>query len=132
MEKISKSNSGQGFGTAGLVFGILSLIIVFIPDINIHIFIAILFGLIGVSLSALALSQANKNDGKLFLIRVALIICIVSIIVSILRGVYIGADNIEDSIEYLEKEMMRLKKQLKSRLRKLLKEWMIWKKFLKN
>ena len=74
MEENKTSNAGQGFGIAGLVLGIIALIISFIPCLGMW---AIIPGIIAIVLSAIGFSQANKANAKKGLVIAALVISIV-------------------------------------------------------
>jgi hypothetical protein len=69
----NKTDAGQGLGIAGFVLGILAVILAFIPCIGI---LALIPGIIGITLSGIALSQANKGNGYKGLIIAALVISI--------------------------------------------------------
>lgn len=71
----TKTDAGQGLGIAGFVLGILALILAFIPCIGI---LALIPGIIGITLSAIALTQANSGNGSKGLIIAALIISILA------------------------------------------------------
>jgi len=71
-----KSTAGQGLGIAGLVLGILAIPMGLIPC---TFYIGILFGIIGIVLSLVALSQANRGYGPKTLIIAALICSIVGL-----------------------------------------------------
>jgi hypothetical protein len=64
------TNAGQGLGIAGLVMGVLAIPLGIIPC---TFFIALVFGAMGIVLSAIALSQANRGNGPRGLIIAALI-----------------------------------------------------------
>lgn len=68
MEEI-KSNAGQGLGTAGLILGILAIPLGIIPCTFV---LGILFGLAGIVLSIVALTQANRYNAPKALIIAAL------------------------------------------------------------
>jgi len=74
MEENKNVNAGQGLGIAGLVLGIIALIISFIPCLGMY---ALVPGIIAVILSAIAFSQASKANAKKGLITAALIVSIV-------------------------------------------------------
>lgn len=78
-----KSNAGQGLGIAGLVLGIIAILICFIPCVGI---LAIVPGLVGVTLSAIAYNQAIKGNGARGLIIAALVISILGSSVALLQG----------------------------------------------
>jgi hypothetical protein len=71
-----KSTAGQGLGIAGLVLGILAIPVGIFPC---TFFIGILFGIIGIVLSLVALSQANRGAGPRGLIIAALVCSIVGL-----------------------------------------------------
>ena len=71
-----KSTAGQGLGIAGLILGILAIPMGIIPC---TFYIGILFGIIGIVLSLVALSQANRGYGPKALIIAALICSIVGL-----------------------------------------------------
>src|SRR6056297_3318303 len=74
MEENKTSNAGQGLGIAGLVLGIIALIISFIPCLGVW---AILPGIVAIVLSAIGFSQANKANAAKGLVIAALIISII-------------------------------------------------------
>src|SRR5512145_279201 len=71
-----KSNAGQGLGIAGLVMGILAIPVGLFPC---TFYIGIVFGIIGLILSLVALSQANRGYGPKALIIVALVCSLVGL-----------------------------------------------------
>jgi hypothetical protein len=71
-----KSTAGQGLGIAGLVLGILAIPMGIIPC---TFYLGIVFGIIGIVLSLVALSQANRGYGPKALIIAALICSIVGL-----------------------------------------------------
>jgi len=73
MEQI-KSTAGQGLGIAGLIFGILAIPAGLIPC---TFFLGVLFGISGIVLSIVALTQANRGNGPKALIISALICSII-------------------------------------------------------
>lgn len=68
---IQRTNAGQGLGIAGLIIGIVSLIIAFIPCVGVFAFFP---ALISIILSAVGLSQASRSNGARGLTLSALII----------------------------------------------------------
>jgi polyhydroxyalkanoate synthesis regulator phasin len=72
-----KSTAGQGLGIAGLILGILAIPMGIIPC---TFYIGILFGIIGIVLSLVALSQANRGYGPRTLIIAALVCSIVGLV----------------------------------------------------
>ena len=79
MEENKASNAGQGLGIAGLVLGIIALIISFIPCLGMY---ALVPGIIAIILSAIGFSQASKVNAKKGLITAALIISIVGTVIA--------------------------------------------------
>ena len=71
-----KSTAGQGLGIAGLVMGILAIPMGLIPC---TFYVGIIFGIIGIVLSLVALSQANRGFGPKTLIIAALICSIIGL-----------------------------------------------------
>ncbi len=65
-----QSTTGQGLGIAGLVMGIMAIPLGIIPC---TFFIALVFGAVGIVLSSIALSQANRQKGPKGLIIAALV-----------------------------------------------------------
>jgi hypothetical protein len=71
-----KSTAGQGLGIAGLVMGIMAIPMGIIPC---TFYIGIIFGVIGIVLSLVALTQANRGFGPKTLIVAALVCSIVGL-----------------------------------------------------
>jgi len=69
-----KSNAGQGLGIAGLVLGVMAIPLGVIPC---TFYMGIVFGIVGIVLSIVALSQANRGNGPKALIIAALICSLV-------------------------------------------------------
>ena len=109
MEKI-KTNAGHGLGVAGLVLGILSLFMAFIPCVGV---IAIGPGVIAIVLSILGLVQANKNNGAKGINIAALIISgLGTLIACVWLFVFVGIasldeDQIEGMVEDVIEEVVR-------------------------
>ena len=76
--KVNTHNNGQGFAIAGLVIGILALLISFIPCIGIT---AILIGILAVVFSAVAFSMARKSDSQKGMALAALIVSSLAVII---------------------------------------------------
>ncbi|MDA3953254.1 MAG: hypothetical protein PF485_06385 [Bacteroidales bacterium] len=73
MEEYKATNSSQGLGIAGLVLGIIALIISFIPCLGMW---ALVPGIVAITLSAIGYSQANKVNAPKGIIIAALVISI--------------------------------------------------------
>jgi hypothetical protein len=71
-----KSTAGQGLGIAGLVMGITAIPMGIFPC---TFYIGIIFGIIGIVLSLVALTQANRGNGPKNLIISALVCSIVGL-----------------------------------------------------
>lgn len=108
-----KTTAGQGFGIAGMVLGILALIVAFIPCIGI---IAIAPGAIAILLSVIGLIQANQKNGAKGLIIAALVISILATSIAAIWGIVIGGisreghiwrDRVERIIESTDQESIR-------------------------
>jgi hypothetical protein len=69
-----RSNAGQGLGIAGLVLGIMAIPLGIIPC---TFYLGILFGIIGLVLSIVALTQAHRGFGPKGLIIAAMICSVV-------------------------------------------------------
>lgn len=78
-----KSNAGQGLGIAGLVLGIISFLIAFIPCVGL---LALIPGAIAITFSSIAYNQANRGNGAKGLIIAALIISIIATSVAAIWG----------------------------------------------
>jgi hypothetical protein len=88
MEEVKKSNAGHGLGIAGLVLGILALIIAFIPCVGA---LALIPGIIAIILSAVGLSQANKVNASRGLIVAGLVISIIAVAVALIWTLLLSA-----------------------------------------
>lgn len=84
-----KSNAGQGLGIAGLVMGILAIPMGIFPC---TFYIGIIFGIIGLVLSLVALSQANRGYGPKGLIIAALVCSIVGLTFASVWGFTLSRD----------------------------------------
>lgn len=78
------TNAGQGLGIAGLIMGVLAIPLGIIPC---TFFIALVFGAMGIVLSAIALSQANRGNGPRGLIIAALVCSILGFSFAFFWGV---------------------------------------------
>lgn len=73
MEEYKARNTSQGLGIAGLILGIIALVISFIPCLGTW---AIVPGVVAITLSAIGYAQANKVNAPKAIIIAALIISI--------------------------------------------------------
>ncbi|MBN2481410.1 MAG: hypothetical protein JXB19_06705 [Bacteroidales bacterium] len=89
MEEI-KSNAGQGLGIAGLILGVLAIPLGIIPC---TFFLGILFGLGGIIMSVVALTQANRWNGPKALIITALVCSIMGFTFATAWGVALSNHN---------------------------------------
>ncbi len=109
MEKI-KTNAGHGLGVAGLVLGILSLLMAFIPCVGV---IAIGPGGVAVVLSIIGLTQASKNNGAKGINIAALVISSLGTLIACLwLFVFVGIASldegqIENMVEDVIEEVVR-------------------------
>jgi hypothetical protein len=103
MEEI-RSNAGQGLGIAGLVLGILAIPMGIIPC---TFYLGILFGIVGIVLSLVALTQANRGDGPKTLIVAALICSIVGLTLASVWGFVFSRDGARVVNEIIREEMNR-------------------------
>lgn len=135
MEEVSnkQTNASQSLGVAGLVLGIIALIISFVPCFGWY---AIVPGIIAVVLSVIAYSQVKRTEAAKGMIIAALVISIVATTIAVLQitffaGVVKNAkDNIEkiddwseefkdhvndeESVEKLEKALDKLEEKMDS------------------
>ncbi len=102
MEENKAPNAGQGLGIAGLVLGIIALIISFIPCLGMW---AIVPGIIAVILSGIGFSQASKANAKKGLIIAALVISLVG--TAIAAWQFYIFRNAPDKIEEFGKEFQK-------------------------
>jgi hypothetical protein len=84
-----KSTAGQGLGIAGLIMGIMAIPMGLIPC---TFYIGIIFGIIGIVLSLVALSQANRGFGPKNLIIAALVCSIVGLTFATVWGFTLSRD----------------------------------------
>lgn len=101
-----KTSAGQGLGVAGLVIGILAVILALIPCIG---WIAIIPGVIALALTLVAFSQANKGNGSKGVIIGALVVSIIAISIGLVQIIFFAAvategGSIKNKIEKVAKE----------------------------
>ena len=100
-----KSNAGQGLGIAGLILGIIALIISFIPCLGMY---AVIPGVIAIVLSAIAFSQAKKADAAKGLIIAALVVSILGTAIAVFQGFVFkkGLSTVKDAVEMMDAKSM--------------------------
>ncbi|WP_372755057.1 hypothetical protein [Labilibaculum sp.] len=101
----AETNAGQTLGIIGLILGILTFLLGFIPCIGI---IAIIPGIVAIIISAIGLSQANKNNGARGINIGALVVSIIGVLVASLWLIFVvGIASLnEDKIEGFVEEMI--------------------------
>jgi membrane-bound ClpP family serine protease len=93
-----QTSQGQGLGIAGLVLGIIALIISFIPCLGMY---ALVPGIVAIVLSAIGLSQASKANAAKGLTIAALVISILGTSIAAWQFIVLraAADKIEQGVE---------------------------------
>ena len=104
MVEQQKTNSGQGLGIAGLVLGITSIPL---AVMGCTFIIALLFGAVGVVLSAIGLSQAKQENGAKGITTAGLVVSIVGSAIAILWFLFLGAF-IQDAMDHKGKWFEKL------------------------
>ena len=84
-----RSNAGQGLGIAGLVLGIMAIPLGIIPC---TFYLGILFGIIGLVLSIVALTQAHRGYGPKGLIIAAMICSVIGFSFASVWGFFLSRD----------------------------------------
>lgn len=99
------TNAGQTLGIIGLILGIITFMLGFIPCIGI---IAIIPGIIAIVLSAIGLNQAKRDNGARSINIAALIVSIIGVLVASLWLIFVvGIVNLnEDEIEGFVEDVM--------------------------
>jgi uncharacterized membrane protein YgaE (UPF0421/DUF939 family) len=106
MVEQQKTNTGQGLGIAGLVLGIISIPLAIMGCTFV---IALLFGAVGIVLSAIGLSQAKQANGAKGITTAGLVVSIIGSVIAILWFLFLGAfiqdamDNKGNWLDKLEK-----------------------------
>lgn len=91
-------------GIAGLVLGIMAIPMGIIPC---TFYLGILFGIVGIVLSLVALTQANRGDGPKSLIVAALICSIVGLTLASVWGFVFSRNGAQVVKEIIHEEMNR-------------------------
>lgn len=97
--EVNRSNAGQGLGIAALVLGILAIPAGLIPC---TFFLGIFFGILGLVLALVALTQANRGNGPKTVIIAAFICAMVGLAFSSVWGLVVsreGGRMVRDMIE---------------------------------
>lgn len=87
-EKLQRSNAGENISIAALVLGIISIIVAFIPCINV---VAIITSLLTIIFAAIGLSKAIAGNAPRLLPKLSLILGIVALVFSIVLTLVFGA-----------------------------------------
>ncbi len=82
-----KTNAGQGLGIAGLVLGIFAIPLGIIPCTFVA---ALIFGVVGIILSSIGLSQATRKNAAKGLIIAALVCSILGTSFALFWGLTLG------------------------------------------
>ncbi len=88
MVEQGRTNTGQGLGIAGLVLGIISIPLAIL---GCTMFIALLFGGVGIVLSAIGISQANQSNQARGLPLSGLVVSIIGTSIALLWFLFIGS-----------------------------------------
>jgi len=88
MVEQSRTNAGQGLGIAGLVLGILSIPLAIM---GCTMFVALLFGGVGIVFSAISISQAKQSNGAKGLPTSGLVVSIIGTSIALLWFLFIGS-----------------------------------------
>mgnify|MGYP006275698743 CR=1 FL=1 len=106
MVEQQKTNTGQGLGIAGLVLGIISIPLAIMGCTFV---IALLFGAVGIVLSAIGLSQAKQANGAKGITTAGLVVSIIGSVIAILWFLFLGAF-IQDAMDNKGKWLDKLEK----------------------
>lgn len=88
MVEQGRTNTGQGLGIAGLVLGIISIPLAIM---GCTMFVALLFGGVGIVLSAIGMSQANQSNQARGLPLSGLVVSIIGTSIALLWFLFIGS-----------------------------------------
>jgi len=86
MEEV-KTNAGQGLGIAGLVMGIVAILLALIPCISV---MGLVLGIAGIVLSAVGLSQATRANGVKGLPTAGLVVSILGTCIALVWILFIA------------------------------------------
>lgn len=90
MEEASQSKAGRGLGTIGLLFGVLAFLIVIITKNAASTITALIIGSIGVLLSSIGLSYAQRYHASRTFPQIALAMSLFSIIFTFFSASFTG------------------------------------------
>ena len=88
MVEQSRTNAGQSLGIAGLVLGIISIPLAIM---GCTMFIALLFGGVGIVLSAIGMSQAKQSNQSKGLPLSGLVVSIIGTFIALLWFLFVGS-----------------------------------------
>ena len=88
MVEQGRTNTGQGLGIAGLVLGIISIPLAIM---GCTMFVALLFGGVGIVLSAIGMSQASQSNQARGLPLSGLVVSIIGTSIALLWFLFIGS-----------------------------------------
>ena len=117
MEEYKKSTEGQVTGIIGIVMGVISLIVAFIPCVGIVAFVP---GGIAIVFSIISIVQANRGNGAKALGIVSLVVSSIAVIIAAawlmlfsgLTTIANKAINNPEQLEVLENELRDIFKDL--------------------
>jgi hypothetical protein len=96
-----QSTAGQGLGIAGLILGLFAIPLGLFPC---TFFLAMVFGIVGIVLSAIALSQAGRSNGPKGLIIAALVCSVLGFSFALFWGVSKSTHLVRNVIHEIRKE----------------------------
>ncbi|MFO7807072.1 MAG: hypothetical protein R6V40_01460 [Candidatus Moraniibacteriota bacterium] len=102
MVEQGRTNAGQGLGIAGLVLGIISIPLAIM---GCTMFVALLFGGVGIVLSAIGMSQAKQSNQAKGLPTSGLVVSIIGTSIALLWFLFIGSffQDVFDDNKWLNK-----------------------------
>lgn len=86
-DQLPRQNKGENISIAALVLGIISIIVAFIPCINI---LAIITSLLTITFAALGLSKAKTAQAPTTLPKISLVLGIVALVFSMILSLVFG------------------------------------------
>jgi len=137
MVEQGRTNTGQGLGIAGLVLGIISIPLAIMGCTMV---VALLFGGVGIVLSAIGMSQANQSSQARGLPLSGLVVSIIGTSIALLWFLFIGSffqgifddnkwinkienlENIADDIEHDAEDDMEKSEEQMEELEKKMEE----------